>query len=106
LTTSTGSWASWWRGAWRRRLAGAFKDFHRFLVARKAAEIEATAVTLTPQPGFTGTTLTVTEQRRLFRRWSFCQQRLHNRPSRFGPNVPHAAHWRRGTVWALARPPT
>jgi transposase InsO family protein len=71
----------------RRGYVQAFKDFHRFLVARKASEIEATFLRLgppsphrpdrphpvscpKPQRGFRGRTLDIAEQRRLFRRWT------------------------------------
>lgn len=36
-----------------------------------------TAITLTPRPGFTGTALTIGEQRRLFRRWTSGQADVH-----------------------------
>ena len=54
----------------RRRLSNA-RQFFRWARRNKLVLVDpTTAITLTPRPGFTGRTLTVAEQRRLFRRWT------------------------------------
>lgn len=55
----------------RRRRLGAARQFFRWARRNKLVLIDPTApVTLTPRPGFTGTTLSIAEQRQLFRRWT------------------------------------
>lgn len=54
----------------RRRLSDA-RRFFRWARRNKLVLTDPTsAITLTPRPGFTGRTLTIPEQRRLFRRWT------------------------------------
>jgi integrase len=54
----------------RRRLSNA-RQFFGWARRNKLILIDPTiSVTLTPRPGFTGRTLSVAEQRRLFRRWT------------------------------------
>lgn len=61
----------------RRRLSGA-RQFFRWARRSKLVLIDpTTAVTLTPRPGFTGKTLSVADQRRLFRRWTSGQPDVH-----------------------------
>jgi len=54
----------------RRRLSGA-RQFFCWARRNKLVLVDpTTTVTVSPRPGFTGTTLTIGEQRRLFRRWT------------------------------------
>lgn len=54
----------------RRRLSSA-RQFFRWARRNKLVLVDPTAaLTIAPRPGFTGTTLTIGEQRRLFRRWT------------------------------------
>ncbi len=55
----------------RRRRLSAARQFFGWARRAKLVLVNPTAgVRLTPTPGFTGRTLTIAEQRRLFRRWS------------------------------------
>jgi len=55
----------------RRRRLNSARQFFRWARKNKLVLVDpTTAVTLTPRAGFTGTTLTIAEQRRLFRRWT------------------------------------
>jgi integrase len=55
----------------RRRRVTALRQFFRWARRTKTVLVDPTTdITLTPRRGFTGDTLTVTEQRRLFRRWT------------------------------------
>jgi len=60
-----------------RRLSNA-RQFFGWARRTKLVLVDpTTAVTLTPRPGFTGSTLTISEQRRLFRRWTTAQPDVH-----------------------------
>jgi integrase len=61
----------------RRRLSDARRFFSWARRSKLVLVDPTTAVTLTPRPGFTGRTLTVAEQRRLFRRWTSGQSDVH-----------------------------
>ena len=62
----------------RRRRLGAARQFFRWARRNKIVLIDPTvAVTLTPRRGFTGATLTIDEQRRLFRRWTSGDDGVH-----------------------------
>jgi integrase len=61
----------------RRRLSNA-RQFFRWARRNKLVLVDPTTpVTLTLRPGFTGRTLSVAEQRRLFRRWTSGQPDVH-----------------------------
>lgn len=61
----------------RRRLSNA-RQFFRWARRNKLVLVDpTTAVTLTPRPSFTGKTITVAEQRRLFRRWTSPHDDVH-----------------------------
>jgi site-specific recombinase XerD len=61
----------------RRRLSNA-RQFFRWARRNKLVLVDATAaMTLTPRPGFTGRTLSLSEQRRLFRRWTASRYDVH-----------------------------
>jgi len=55
----------------RRRRLSAARQFFRWARRNKLVLVDpTTSITLTPRQGFTGATLTIAEQRRLFRRWT------------------------------------
>lgn len=55
----------------RRRRLSSTRQFFRWARRARVVLVDPTAdITLTPRRGFTGDTLTVAEQRRLFRRWT------------------------------------
>lgn len=61
----------------RRRLTSA-RQFFRWARRNKLVLVDPTAaVTLAPRPGFTGTTLSITAQRQLFRRWTSGRDDVH-----------------------------
>lgn len=61
----------------RRRLSGT-RQFFGWARRNKLVLVDpTTTVTVAPRPGFTGTTLTIGEQRRLFQRWTSGQDDVH-----------------------------
>lgn len=62
----------------RRRRLSAARQFFGWARRTKLVLVDPTAgITLAPRRGFTGATLTIAEQRRLFRRWSSAQAAVH-----------------------------